>query len=93
MIKLNETWSIERHIHGGFNLIETHDKGISKKTNKPIVSSRSYFYPNLKLCAAKMVECGFDNDAEAIDCAVDAMCNFTIDICNKLSDLMEKPNE
>lgn len=83
-IKINDVWSIQRHTHGGFNLIKTEDKGINPKTGKPTISKRSYYYPSLRLCAEKMVECSFDNDAKTISEAVESMRAFTIAITSKL---------
>lgn len=88
MIKLNENWSIEHHVHGGFNLIES-KPGVNKKTGKPTVSKRSYYYPNLKLCAAKMVEQNFDNEAQTIDDAVDSMLFFAVKITKQLEKVID----
>lgn len=89
MIKLNDIWSIEHHKHGGFNLIETHEKGISKKTGKPIVSVRSYYYPKLEMCAAKMVEQNFDNEVESLMNVVNLMADFTVGLTAQLKEVMK----
>ena len=92
MIKLNKQWSIERHIHGGFHLIET-KQGINKKTGEPTESKRSYYYPRLEFCAKKMVECGFDNEAQDLEVAVKMMGAYVLSINSRLDQLIETCNE
>lgn len=87
MIKLNDIWSIEHHKHGGFNLIETKE-GTNKKTGKPTTSKRSYYYPKLEMCAAKMVEQNFDNEADNLNGAVIDMGNFAKDITAQLKEVV-----
>lgn len=92
MIEINKQWSIERHIHGGFNLIET-KTGLNKKTGKSTESRRSYYYPNLELCAKKMVECGFDNEAQDLEWVIKKMGIYVLGINSRLREILEVCNE
>ena len=85
-VTINGTWSIQHHVHGGFNLIET-KHGFNKEKQKATKTERSYYYPNLELCAKKMVECGFDNDAETLMNVVCHMSQYTSDIVKALKEV------
>ncbi|MDJ1139642.1 hypothetical protein [Marinicella marina] len=88
-IKLNHNWSIEHHKHGGFNLIETHNKGFNKKTGKDTITSRSYYYPNLKLCVDKMLENQFNNEADSLTIVIYEMATFRDEILERLEEIAD----
>lgn len=88
MSELNEIWSIEKHKHGGFNLIET-KHGVNQKTGKPTISTRSYYYPKLEICAGKMLEQNFNNDADCLATVVEYMDKFTNEITAQLKEVMK----
>jgi hypothetical protein len=85
-IKLNDNWSIEHHKHGGFNLIETHNKGFNKKTGKDTITTRSYYYPNLKLCVDKMIENQFYSEAGSLMGVLMNMSDFRDEILEVLNE-------